>query len=215
VTAADAVDVAISLADWFVASGGANGGRGRMAVHLAGGAKVPDALVGRSKPAAALPQPSPGPDAAGALVGLAFGQLQSATLRILGSLAAGLRLTPWRMILLEGLREMPQRDGLVTRADDLRLRIAACTGAPGCPEAKAETRAFAAALAPHVPKDAQLHVSGCAKGCAHPKPSALTLVGTDSGFDLVRRGTARDLPELRGLTRERILGDPAALFGAR
>jgi precorrin-3B synthase len=43
----------------------------------------------------------------------------------------------------------------------------------------------------------------------------LTLVGTDSGFDLVRHGTARDLPELRGLTRERILGDPAALWGAR
>jgi precorrin-3B synthase len=211
VTAADAVDVAISLADWFVAS---SGGRGRMAAHLASGAKVPDALVGRSKPAAALPQPRPGLDTAGALVGLAFGQLQSATLKILSSLAPGLRPTPWRMILLEGLREMPQLDELVTRADDPRLRVAACTGAPACPEAKAETRTLAAALAPHLPRDTRLHVSGCAKGCAHPKCCDLTLVGTGSGFDLVRHGTARDTPALRSLAREKILGDPAALFGA-
>jgi precorrin-3B synthase len=215
VTAADAVDVAISLADWFVASGGASGGRGRMAAHLASGANVPDALAGRSTPAAALPQPQPGLDAAGALVGLPFGQLQSATLKYLGSRAAGLRPTPWRMILLEGLREMPQLDELVTHADDPRLRIVACTGAPACPEAKAETRQFATALAPHVPQDAHLHVSGCAKGCAHPRSSDLTLVGTEDGFDLVRRGTARDAPALRGLARETILGDPAALFGAR
>jgi len=136
-------------------------------------------------------------------------------LRELASLAPALRLTPWRMILLEGLCEMPQFDDLVTRADDPRLRIAACTGAPGCPGAKAETRALAAALAPHLPKDARLHVSGCAKGCAHPKPSALTLVGTDGGFDLVRSGTARDAPALRSLSREKILGDPDALWGAR
>jgi precorrin-3B synthase len=100
------------------------------------------------------------------------------------------------------------------RADDPRLRVAACTGAPACPEAKAETRLLAAALAPHVPKGADLHVSGCAKGCAHPARSDLTLVGTDNGFDLVRHGTARDVPTLRDLTRETILDDPAALLGA-
>jgi precorrin-3B synthase len=186
-----------------------------MAAHLASGANVPDALAGRSTAAAALLQPRPGLDAAGALVGLAFGQLQSTTLKYLGSLAAGLRLTPWRMILLESIREMPQLDGLVTRADDPRLRIAACTGAPACPEAKAETRALATRLAPHLPRDVHLHVSGCAKGCAHPKCCGLTLVGTSNGFDLVRHGTARDTPAQRNLAREKILGDPAALFGAR
>jgi precorrin-3B synthase len=215
VTAADAVDVAISLADWFVASGGAKDGRGRMAAHVASGTKLPDMLAGNMAPTATKSQPQPGLLSAGALVGLAFGQLQSTTLKYLGSRAVGLRLTPWRMILLEGLREMPQLDELVTRADDPRLRVAACTGAPACPEAKAETRMLAAALAPHVPKDAHLHVSGCAKGCAHPRSSDLTLVGTEDGFDLVRRGTARDAPALRGLAREKILGDPAALFGAR
>ena len=176
---------------------------------------MPDAFVGDAAPAATMSQPRPGLDTAGALVGLAFGQLQSTTLNYLGSLAAGLRLTPWRLILLEGVREMPQHEHLVTRADGSRLRIAACTGAPACPEAKEETRALAAALAPHVPEDTRLHVSGCAKGCAHAKCCELTLVGTEDGFDLVRDGTARDVPALRRLSREKILGDPAALWGAR
>jgi precorrin-3B synthase len=214
VTPGDAIEVAISLADWFVASGGASNGRGRMAAHMASGVQLPDALAADAIPAPAIRQPSPGFVAGGALVGLAFGQLPSATLKSLGSLAPALRLTPWRMILLEGASDLPQHDGLVTRADDPRLRVAACTGAPACPEAKAETRLLAAALAPHVPKDTHLHVSGCAKGCAHPKRCDLTLIGTDNGFDLVRRGTARDEPALRGLSGEKILRHPAALWGA-
>jgi precorrin-3B synthase len=209
------IETAIALATWFVASGGANDGRGRMAAHIAGGAMLPNTLVGDTAPAASTSRPHPGLVAGGALVGLPFGQIESAALNHLGSLAPGLRLTPWRMILLEGLHEMPRHDGLVTRVDDPSIRIAACTGAPACPEAKAETRLLAAALAPHVPKDARLHVSGCAKGCAHLGSSDLTLVGSENGFDLVRHGTARDEPALRGLSRETILRDPAALLGAR
>ena len=208
------VETALSLATWFVASGGASGGRGRMSAHVAGGAILPNTLAGNTAPAAMVSQPHPGPFAHGALVGFAFGQLQSATLAYIGSLVPGLRLTPWRMILLERLHQMPRHDGLVTRADDPRLRVVACTGAPACPEAKVETRLLAAALAPHLPKDARLHVSGCAKGCAHPANSDLTLVGTDNGFSLVRHGTARDEPALRDLTRETILGNPLALLGA-
>ncbi len=39
-----------------------------------------------------------------------------------------------------------------------------------------------------------LHVSGCAKGCAHPGAAGLTLVGLPGGLGLVRGGTARDAP---------------------
>jgi precorrin-3B synthase len=211
----NAVETVLALAAWFVASGGASGGRGRMAAHFADGAKLPDALAGDTAPEPTASQPQPGLVADGALVGFAFGQLPSATLKFLGSLAPGLRLTPWRMILLEGIGAMPEREAMVTRAGDPRLRVAACSGAPACPEAKAETRLLAAALAPHLPKDTRLHVSGCAKGCAHPTVSDLTLVGTEHGFDLVRHGTARDEPVLRGLSRDTILGDPASLLGAR
>jgi precorrin-3B synthase len=146
---------------------------------------------------------------------LAFGQLQGATLMHLASLAPGLRMTPWRMIFLEGLREMPTQDGLVTRAGDPLLRVIACTGAPSCPEAYAETRALAATLAPHVPEHAMLHVSGCAKGCAHLGPSEVTLVGTADGYDLVRHGSPRDAAQMRGLTRAQLLADPCVLTGVR
>jgi len=208
-----AVDTALALAEWFVASGGVRDGRGRMAAHVARGVKPP--FEADMHPAAAAGAPDPGVVAAGALVGVAFGQLESATLTSVAALGPGMRLTPWRMILVEGLREMPQHEGLVTDADDPLLRVIACTGAPICPEAHAETRVLAASLAPHIPANTRLHVSGCAKGCAHPAPSALTLVGTADGFDLVRDGSPRDVPAIRGLTSAEILGDPGAVLGGR
>jgi precorrin-3B synthase len=147
------------------------------------------------------------------LVGLAFGQLRSETLCHLANVAPGLRLTPWRMVVVEAVREMPRHQGLVTRAGDPLLRVAVCTGAPVCPEARAETRGLAAALAPHITADTTLHVSGCTKGCAHPGAAELTLVGTADGFDLVRHGSARDIPAIRGLSRAGILADPAVVVG--
>jgi precorrin-3B synthase len=117
------------------------------------------------------------------------------------------------MVLVEGLREMPRREGLVTRADDPLLRVVACTGAPACPQAHAETRGLAAALAPFVAVDARLHVSGCAKGCAHRGTSSITLVGTDQGFNLVRNGGTLDVPTMRGLDPAKLRAGLAALSG--
>lgn len=208
-----AIDAVLVLSEWFVASGGARDGRGRMAAHVARGIKLP--FDSDTQPAVSADSSGPGVVSAGALVGIAFGQLDSATLAHVATLAPGIRPTPWRMILLEGLRQMPRHDNLVTRSDDPLLRVVACTGAPICPEAHAETRALAAALAPHIPADTKLHVSGCAKGCAHPAPSALTLVGTMDGFDLVRDGSPRDTPARRGLTAENIVADAGALLGGR
>jgi precorrin-3B synthase len=214
VTRCDAVAVALSLAKWFLVSRGAERGRSRMAAHIASGTRLPESLAGRTVPACALPPPSPGVHASGALVGLAFGQMQSATLKFLAGHASGLRVTPWRMILLEGVSQMPQHDGIVTCALDPLLRVAACTGAPACEAAYAETRALAAALAPFVPAGTDLHVSGCAKGCAHPRSAAVTLFATADGFDLVRHGATKDAPVRRGLTRAGILADPRAVLEA-
>jgi len=208
-----AATVALDLAAWFIASGGATNGRGRMAAHIASGASLPVAFAGRSVPAPLMRPPRPGLFAGGALVALAFGQLKSATLRILAKESHGLRLTPWRMIFAEGLREVPQGDGLVTDANDPILRVVACSGAPACQEAHAETRSLAATLAARLPADMRLHVSGCAKGCAHPGAAPLTLVATAAGFDLIRDGSARDMPVMRGLHRDQILADPSLLGG--
>jgi len=210
-----AVPAALAMAKWFAMTGGASDGRGRMATLIASGTRLPHGLAGVAKPAPQASPPSPCVHPRGALVALAFGQLQSETLGILARLAPGLRMTPWRMILVEDFLDMPRHDGLVTHADDPLLRVTACTGAPGCPEAHVETRHFAAALAADIPKGAHVHVSGCAKGCAHPAPTDITLVGSANGFDLVRNGGARDQPALRALAPATILADAAALMGAR
>lgn len=209
-----AVPTALALANWFVATGGANNGRGRMAAHIASGIRLPHALAGVARPAPAMAAPSPHVHPAGALVALVFGQLQSETLGLLARLAPGLRITPWRMVLVEDCREMPQGEGIITRPDDPLLRVTACTGAPGCPEARVETRKLATALAAGVSKGSHLHVSGCSKGCAHRGPASITLVGTAGGFDLVRDGGARDAPCLRGLDPATILADAGMLTGA-
>ena len=39
-----------------------------------------------------------------------------------------------------------------------------------------------------------LHLSGCAKGCAHLGPTALTVVGTEGRCGIVLDGAARDRP---------------------
>jgi precorrin-3B synthase len=117
------------------------------------------------------------------------------------------------MVLSEGKRAMPNAHGLITEPYDPALRVVACSGAPRCREAHADTRSLAAALAPYVAADTQLHVSGCAKGCARSGASAVTLVATSAGFDLVRDGTVRDKPVLRGLNGADIISDPSILVG--
>ena len=201
VTRATAVEAALRLAHWFVDSGGASNGRGRMAAHFGGG-KEKFSYENFSAP-------TPGPHALGYLVGLEFGQISAATLAKLGPM----RLTPWRMVLLEGVESAPDLPGLITRADDPLLRVVACTGAPGCPQGLQATRSLARALAGHVPEGRLLHVSGCAKGCAMPKTAAITLVGQSAGFGLVPMGLAGDEPLQSGLTEAALLADPSALMG--
>jgi precorrin-3B synthase len=149
----------------------------------------------------------PGPTAQGMLVALAFGQLSAETLATLGPL----RLTPWRMVLCEGRRPGDPGlagAGLITDPADPLLRVVACPGAPACPQAHAATRGLARALAPRVPAGRTLHVSGCAKGCAHPRTADITLTARAGGWDLTRHARAGDPPLCSLSTAE--LEDPDA-----
>lgn len=209
----EAVSTALALASWFLVSGGARAGRGRMAAHIASGAALPQSLRGETEPAPVMAASRPGQYRQGAMVGVAFGQMLNTTLHQLAGCGHALRMTPWRMVLSEGKREMPNAAGLITEAFDPALRVIACSGAPRCREAHADTRALAAALAPRIAADARLHVSGCGKGCAHSGTAAVTLVATRAGFDLVRGGSTRDEPVLRGLNGADIVSDPSILVG--
>ncbi len=125
--------------------------------------------------------------------------------------------------------------GLVVRATDPRRLIIACPGRGICASGLAATRedaarlaasplaggggdlasaAIAAALGGRTRTESGgtlagppglIHLSGCAKGCAHPGPAALTLIGTKDGYGIVLEGNAGDEPEA-------ILADISALW---
>ncbi|WP_417599957.1 cobalamin biosynthesis protein CobG [Pararhodobacter oceanensis] len=152
----------------------------------------------------AAPAPQIGQQSSGALIGAAFGQIDADALAqvIRAQSLQAIRLTPWRMFYLEG-GTLPDTAAFLTDPQDPLLRVDACPGAPYCPSSSVETRALAKRLAPHV--SGTLHVSGCAKGCAHRGTADLTLTGRDGRFDLIRHGTATDTPERRALSPDDIL----------
>lgn len=158
----------------------------------------------QTPPLAAASPPIPGAHQQGALFGAAFGQIDAAALSklILETGAIALRVTPWRLFLLEGA-DMVHHDAFVTTPDDPLLQVDACPGAPFCTSATVDTRSLARALAGA--QTGSLHVSGCAKGCARRDAADTTIVGRDGRFDLVRRGHAWDAPEKSGLLPQDLL----------
>ncbi|QGM96127.1 hypothetical protein [Methylocystis parvus] len=123
-------------------------------------------------------------------------------------------LTPthWRVFIVPAdSLEAAQRiiDGaraldLIISGSDPRLSVVACPGAPECSQGRGPTRAALARLAPLAQKLAGedgvgLHISGCAKGCAHPGAAPVTLIANGERFNLVDRGKAGDAPRLEGL----------------
>ncbi len=192
-----ALSALADLAQWFVDSGGAQAGRMRR--HLEGNA-LPDGFQGHA-PRRTDTTPQPGPCPEGYLLGVGFGAVDARGL--IGLFAddavVGLRCTPWRLFLLEGASKVAT-DSFVTKPGAHILNVHACPGAPLCEQGEIETRALAEALATRMPKGQSLHVSGCAKGCAHAGPADVTLVGADGKFDLVRHGAAWDEPSARGLS---------------
>jgi len=143
-------------------------------------------------------------------LGLPFGQTDAATLEHLADLAerfadGTLRLSPWRAILLGSVRSddvaalLAAADGLIVDATDRRLSMAACIGSAGCASGTVRARDDAAILA-SAGWTGFLHVSGCAKGCAHPVAAAVTLVGDGGSYNLVRHGRADATPSVTGLS---------------
>ncbi|MEC3909071.1 cobalamin biosynthesis protein CobG [Sphingobium sp. CR2-8] len=178
VAAGQEVDTLIALAHWFAASGGAEAGR--MARHTV---PLPEWACGDIVPAPSAARIVPGVHDLGEAYGLPFGRIEARILTgaMKSSSAAAVRITPWRVLLVEGAPAV-NTAGLLSDPADPLLHVDACPGAPCCPQATVETRDLARRLAPHV--TGRLHVSGCAKGCAHPRPADVTLTGRDGLFDL-------------------------------
>ncbi len=163
-------------------------------------------------------------------IALAFGHAEADALAQLAAVAAAhgvrfVRPAPDRTLMLIGatpprvpaLAAAAERLGFVTRAGDPRRRVAACAGAPACASGLIAARLLAATIAPRLAglrEGIAVHVSGCAKGCAHPRPAALTVVGDAGGCGIVRNGTARTRPE-RHVAPAGLAAEVARIFAAR
>jgi precorrin-3B synthase len=214
----DAVEVALHLLDVIAHSG--HGARARDLVAADAGesfrAAIADFLITDVSSAGAQKSGEPigahplRGDMVACGLGLAFGHTDAAALDELMQMATaqgatGMRAAPGRAILIVGLAQhavapltaAAEGLGFIVHADDPRRHVFACAGAPICASAHIPARALAPRIAeiaasrlgPHF----DIHISGCSKGCAHFKRTALTLVGTSAGCALIAGGTARDV----------------------
>ncbi|WP_028745016.1 precorrin-3B synthase [Rhizobium mesoamericanum] len=140
-----------------------------------------------------------------------FGQIRASELisflRSAGALGATqVRPGPGRILFLTGLdcrsaatlAKMASKYGLSVNRFDPAMSIAACAGAGACASGRFQTKARAeklAAIAVELLDGSMVvHVSGCAKGCAHSRP-ALSIVGADDGYNLMLDGVASDIAD--------------------
>ncbi|WP_251057642.1 cobalamin biosynthesis protein CobG [Streptomyces sp. ISL-94] len=201
VAAADAPRAALLASEYFLDAADAAGTRawrvaelptehvlqeGEFAARLAAvgvaAARVPDVAW----PYAAPPQPwGPGiGDQTPLCVLPALGRLSSAQWRVLVQVAdqgrGGLRVTPWRSIILPRASTRRPIDGyarlvsagLVVAPDDPWQSVTACTGQPGCAKALADVRADARAVVAESTGALPVHWSGCERRCGHPRGTA-------------------------------------------
>jgi precorrin-3B synthase len=171
-------------------------------------AAIDDLLIERQPPPARIPVSAIGMHrlrqqrlAVG--LGLPFGHADSATLRTLVAIAraagaAGLRTAPDRTLLVVDLAADATSAfvadagalGFVIAADDPRRRIVACPGAPICASGQIPTRSLAPIIAQAIAagRGGVIHLSGCAKGCAHPSPTRLAVFGRAGACDVLVDG---------------------------
>ncbi|MGO4739682.1 precorrin-3B synthase [Bosea sp. 2KB_26] len=148
------------------------------------------------------------------IAGLPFGRSDTRTLSRLCEAASAhgvseIRFSPWRGLAFLGLEHDAAASltarcealGLITRDNDPRLSVQACSGKPACLRGETQTTGDAAVLAEAaallLAAGLSLHLSACVKSCAQSGPADLTLVGHDGRYDVVIGGTTRDKPMAR------------------
>ena len=144
------------------------------------------------------------------LMALPFGRCDAAQLTHAATWSERLgngkiRLSFTRGLLLPGvtkadgaaLVDEARRFGFIVDASDPRLSVLACPGKPACASAWTPAHDDALRIADAAREllagGATIHVSGCAKGCAHPSAADVTLVGRENGsYGVVAGGSSRD-----------------------
>ncbi|MDQ1718044.1 MAG: precorrin-3B synthase [Pseudonocardiales bacterium] len=153
-----------------------------------------------------LPAPPPEPvgvieqaDGRAALVVLApLGRLTVEQASFLARHAGvrGLRITPWRSVVLPDLIEVTsvakQASALGLGIDEQSpwYRVSACTGRPGCAKALADVRADALSeVFNHGAPPHTVRWSGCERRCGRPHDVQIDLIATGNGYRRTENGT--------------------------
>ena len=138
------------------------------------------------EPAGIVPQP----DGRGALTVLApLGRLtaEQADLLATGAGPRGLRITPWRSIVVPdltdpaALAEEAAAAGLGVDESSPWYRVSACTGRPGCAKALGDVQADAR-TAPDRWPGRRVRWSGCERRCGRPRDTEVDVIATTEGY---------------------------------
>ena len=213
---AEAPHLIYQISEWFLSSGGAISNRGRMKSHVSKGLKVPH--FGRQKAASQKTSQIPklGMTKNGIFVGLPFGEVSANTLLDIAKCVTNIRLTPWRMLLLESQDNITNLN-LITNNNDPILKFSACVGKPRCSQANTDVRQLAKSIAYNkknfvqVPdqlntKNPLYHISGCSKGCANPKTANVTFVANDKNkYNIIYNGSTSDAPKFHNISEKKIV----------
>ncbi len=138
-------------------------------------------------------------------LGMACGRLTAAALAWVALIAPQhIIVTTQRALIINNVPQPTLAQaidhGFIVHDTDPRRFIEACTGAPACSSALADTRALAQHMAQALPQLAQVvHISGCAKGCAYRQAAPCTIVAQQNGYAVVYNGKAQDAPQYSGL----------------
>ncbi|NUB14814.1 tetratricopeptide repeat protein [Azospirillum brasilense] len=101
---------------------------------------------------------------------------------------------------------------------DIRLKLTACSGVTGCDVGTTDTHADGLAIAERaaglLEAVRMVHVSGCAKGCAHPGAADVTLTARDGVYDVALNAAPGGTPWRSGLTPSEAINAVASLSGA-
>ena len=196
-----AVDAMLSMAEAFLDERDAQGSQAWRIAELADGQRaVAMRAFGAEwagEPAASTRAPStPEPigvigDGRAVVVAVPVGRLTSAQAELLAAATGpdGLRITPWRSIVVLGPNDSR---GLVAAAADAGLgvgpdspwyQLSACTGRPGCAKALADVQADARADASRW-IGRRVHWSGCSRRCGRTRDTEVDIVATAAGYQI-------------------------------
>lgn len=150
-------------------------------------------------------------------IGLPFGRITGAAFKNLAIQARELgcqdcRLSQQRTLVFplttpavaDALLSAAANLNLITQADDPRLMMHVCPGAPSCANATTSTRIDAEHLAQAMKTLGyampSIHISGCEKGCAHRNATAYTFVARNGAYDLIVNGTTQSAPNIASIS---------------